>query len=614
MRARSPGAAVAGVASPAPAPVTELVRAQVASRPNAIAVAAAGDGGAWTYGQLGRRTAAIAGRLAALGLVADDRIALCLERSPELVACILGVLEAGAAYVPIDPATPDGRIQRILEDAAPRAILADPASAERLAGCEAEIIVVDGDRLATWPSPAARPAPLDLRALAYVIYTSGSTGAPKGVMVEHGALANLVGWARRGYGVGPSDRVLQFAPPSVDTSIEEILPTLAAGGTLVLRPRSLLDAPGELVSFAAEARLTILNLPTAYWHVLVDEMSRGLALPPCVERVIIGGEAAHARAVERWFEVAGPRALLLNTYGLTESCAVAAQHRLVPRDADASPIPIGVAIDGAELHVLDEDLRPVADGITGELCIGGVGLARGYLGQPELTAERFVPADGPPGARLLRTRDLARRRADGTVECLGRMDHQVKIRGHRVELGEVEATLAACPGVREAAATVEELASGDRRLVAYLVGDGIPGPDDLRELLLLDLPAHMVPALFHVAVDRLPRTTSGKIDRNALPVGRAAPRPTISPVTATEAALCRIWAPVLGVELVGRDANFLALGGHSLAALEVLSRVKAELDVELPAHVLIESPTLSAVAGAVDAAVAARALLKASRP
>jgi amino acid adenylation domain-containing protein len=584
--------------------ILQLLWDRIEARPDALAIA--GDGVAWTYRELGMRVRKIAGRLAHLQLGLDDRVALCLDRSPELIASILGVLAAGGAYVPIEPAWPDQRIRRILDDASPRALLADRASAALLSGSAPEVIAVEPAEMDAWPAGGVQRS-TDPRSLAYVIYTSGSTGTPKGVMVEHHSLANLVGWAQRGYGITPTDRVLQFASASVDTSIEEIFPTLASGAALVLRPRALLDSPGDFVRFCAQAELTILNLPTAYWHVLVDGMHRGMALPPCVRRVIVGGEAALPHTVDLWFQVADPRVELINTYGLTESCAVAAFHRLAAGDATGrSAVPIGLPVDGASLHIVDDRLQPVPDGAVGELCIGGVAVARGYLSQPDLTAERFVaaPEAGTPGARLLRTGDLARRRPDGSVECLGRIDHQVKIRGHRVELGEIEATLAACPGVRQAAVAVREVGAGDRRLVAYLAGDGLLPPEDLRELLLLDLPSHMIPSLF-VELDRLPLTRSGKIDRRALPdPPERERREAVEPATATEAALARIWAVVLGADNIGRDANFLALGGHSLSALQVLAGMKTAFGVELPAYVLVESATLSAVAAAVDEALA----------
>jgi amino acid adenylation domain-containing protein len=582
----------------------DRIEAQIEARPDALAIA--GEGVEWTYRELGMRVRKIAGRLAHLQLGPDDRVALCLERSPELIASILGVLAAGGAYVPIEPALPDQRIRRILDDASPRALLADRASAARLSGSAPEVIAVEPAEMDAWPVAGGVQRGADPRSLAYVIYTSGSTGTPKGVMVEHHSLANLVGWAQRGYGITPTDRVLQFASASVDTSIEEIFPTLASGAALVLRPRALLDSPGDFVRFCAQAELTILNLPTAYWHVLVDGMHRGMALPPCVRRVIVGGEAALPHTVDLWFQVADPRVELLNTYGLTESCAVAAFHRLAAGDATGgSAVPIGLPVDGASLHIVDDRLQPVPDGVVGELCIGGVAVARGYLSRPDLTAERFVdaPEAGTSGARLLRTGDLARRRPDGSVECLGRIDHQVKIRGHRVELGEIEAALAACPGVRQAAVVAREVGAGERRLVAYLAGDDLLPSEDLRELLLLDLPSHMIPGLF-VEMDRLPLTRSGKIDRRALPdPPERERREALEPATATEAALARIWAVVLGKGHIGRDANFLALGGHSLSALEVLAGMKSAFGVELPAYVLVESATLSAVAAAVDEAL-----------
>ncbi|MFO7587519.1 MAG: non-ribosomal peptide synthetase, partial [Gemmatimonadota bacterium] len=448
--------------------------------------------------------------------------------------------------------------------------------------------------------------------LAYVIYTSGSTGVPKGTELRHGGLCNLAEAQRVAFGIEPGDRVLQFAPLSFDASVWETFMALANGATLVVA------GPEELVGTAlaevlARERIGVVTLPPSVLAVLPE------AELPDLRVVVSAGEACGAELVDRW---AGGRAFF-NAYGPTETTVCAAMHRCEP--GEGAP-PIGRPLPNVRCYVLDGRLRPVPVGVPGELCVGGVQVARGYLGRPDLTAERFV-ADpyGPPGGRLYRTGDRVRWRADGELEFLGRLDEQVKVRGFRVEPGEVEAVLAGHEAVRACAVLARADATGAPRLVAYVVpeggrpasGDGAEGPSlvaALRTWLGERLPGYMVPAAW-VELAELPMTPAGKVDRRALPepdARAAVEAPYVAPRTETETTLAALCAELLGVERVGLHDNFFELGGHSLLATQLVSRVRDTLHVDLPLRTLFERPTLEQLAAAVDLARSAESDLEAA--
>ncbi|HLL46877.1 MAG TPA: amino acid adenylation domain-containing protein, partial [Longimicrobiaceae bacterium] len=481
-------------------------------------------------------------------------------------------------------------------------------------------------RVASLSEPGGGPAedasvvPVAPDSAAYVIYTSGSTGRPKGVVVPHRALANYTEHARAEYGIGAEDRVLQFASLVFDASAEEIFPALASGAALVLRTDEMIDSPAAFARACAEWGITVASLPTAYWHELAAATADELpALPDPLRLVIIGGERALPERLEAWRGRFGTGARLVNTYGPTEATVVATLADVAePEPADPvraevpeiplPAVPIGRPVSNARAYVLDAHGRPVPAGVAGELYMGGAGVARGYLGRPGLTAERFVPdaLSGEPGARLYRTGDRVRWRPDGRLEFLGRADAQVKVRGFRIEPGEVEAELARHPAVRECAVVAHEDEPGAVRLVAYVApAEGGQAPDaaELRRFLGATLPAYMVPAAF-VVLDTFPLTPSGKLDRRALPAPDGYGADTGgAPRTPVEEIVAGIFAEVLRLEAVGIHDGFFDLGGHSLLATQAMSRLRAALHVDLPLRVLFEAPTVAALAERVEAAL-----------
>ena len=443
---------------------------------------------------------------------------------------------------------------------------------------------------------------------AYVLYTSGSTGRPKGVVVEHRSLAAFTAAAVAGYGIAPGDRVLQFASMAFDTSAEEIFPCLAAGATLVLREEGMTASAATFLAECGRLGITVLDLPTAFWHELAAAVdAEGLAIPPCLRLVILGGEKALADRAALWLRHA-PGGRLVNTYGPTEATVVATRCDLEElRSAAAGPLPdppIGWPLPGTEAWVLDRRLEPVPPGVPGEIFLGGAGLARGYLGRPDLTAERFVPHPfGPRGGRLYRTGDRARRRRDGALLFLGRTDLQIKLRGYRIEPGEVEAALCSHPAVREAVVDLPRGAGGVPRLAAWVV----PEPEwsvsaaDLRAFLKERLPDWMVPALF-AEVGALPRTPTGKLDRRALPdpePAGAAAETYVPPGSELERTIAAVWLELLPVERVGLHDNFFEIGGDSLLLLSVHRRLREALGgaaAGMPVVDLFRFPTVAALA------------------
>jgi amino acid adenylation domain-containing protein len=589
-----------GAEHPADACVHHLVQAQAARTPDATALAH--EDRTLAYGELNARANRLAHHLAGLGVGADARVALCVERGPEMVVGMLAVLKAGGAYVPLDPAYPDERLRYMLADSRPAVLLAPPGLAARFAG--SGVPILDPADESTWahqPDTDPRPAGCSPDHLCYVIYTSGSTGRPKGVAVPHGGVLNLVRWHQRAYAVTADDRATQFASPAFDAAAWETWPYLASGAELHLLPAAVRAAPAALLGYFARARITLAFLPTPVAEAVLDEIDR-LGSPPLALRALLtGGDVLHR----------GPGAApfrLVNHYGPTESSVVSTAAE-VPADRAGAP-PIGLPIENQTAYVLDGWMNPVPVGVAGELCVGGAGLARGYLGRPALTAERFLPDPfgGVPGSRLYRTGDRVSRRADGAIEYLGRMDFQVKVRGFRIELGEIEAALRSHDAVRDAVVLAREDAPGEKRLVAYLAGDA--DAETLRAHLAERLPEYMVPAAY-VRLERLPLTPNGKVDRKALPApdGNAfAARGYEAPSSEAEQAVAAIWAELLGAERVGRGDHFFELGGHSLLAVRVISRVRQELDVEVSPGDLFERPVLADFARGLESAAQAEAM------
>jgi amino acid adenylation domain-containing protein len=602
----------AGPAAPGGGTLHGLFAAQAARTPDAVAVTSGGD--ALTYAELDRRAGAVARALRAAGVGPEARVGLCVERSPDAVAGILGVLRAGGAYVPLDPAHPAERLSYVLEDSGAAVLLTQERLRDRLPGFTGATVLLE-DCGAEDEVPSTQPHddpegadPLShsrtfalshSQSLAYVVYTSGSTGRPKGVMVTHGAAASLVATAVQAFGVGPGSSLLESASFGFDASVLEIFLALASGAALHLADRDTLLSPEALGALLRERRVDVWVATPA----LAGLAPRGDY--PALRTVSTGGEACTAEQVERW----APGRRMLNLYGPTEATVYATLHECRPGTGGAPPI--GRPAAGVRAYVLDPAGGVVPAGFPGELYLGGARLARGYAGRPALTAEAFVPDPFTPetGARMYRTGDRARWLASGELEFLGRTDAQVKIRGFRIEPGEIEAALLRHPEVREALVTVREDSAfgvpGERRLVAYVVpeaGTAAPGAGALREALRNTLPDYMVPAAF-VSLDSLPVTAGGKVDRRALPAPEPATAPGehAAPRTATEEVLAGIWAMVLRVGEVGRDAGFFELGGHSLLATRVVSRVREAFGVELPLRALFEAPTPAGLGARVDA-------------
>ncbi|MET8701434.1 amino acid adenylation domain-containing protein [Kitasatospora sp. NPDC004723] len=551
------------------------------------------------YRELDRRANRLAHRLCGLGVGRDVVVGVGMERSPELVVALLAVLKAGGAYLPLDPELPAARLEHMVRDARVPVLLTQRRVLGRLPAVEAEVLCVEEFEAAPGGEPDTAPdVEIGGEDLAYVIYTSGSTGLPKGVMNVHAAIRNRLLWMQDAYRLDATDRVLQKTPFSFDVSVWEFFWPLAAGATLVLaRPEGHRD-PGYLVRTIRSERVTTAHfVPSMLQAFLREPVEECTAL----RRVVCSGEALPRDLQDRF--LARSRARLYNLYGPTEA-AVDVTHWTCRPDPDPHrPVPIGRPIANTRIHVLDGAMRPLPVGVPGELHIGGRGLARGYLNRPELTAERFVPDpfDPDPAARLYRTGDLARFREDGALEFLGRLDHQVKLRGLRIELGEIEAVLTAHPAVREAVVTAREHRSGDVRLVAHLTVDadtGAPGPAELAAHLRERLPGYMVPAAFAV-LDALPLTPSGKVDHSALPEPaqeRPGAAPFAAPGDGLERTLAELWRKVLGIERVGAHDNFFDLGGHSLLMAELRSLLAADTGHRVSMVELFQHPTVASLA------------------
>ncbi len=565
--------------SVAETPVPVLVAQRAAQNPDALAVADAGT--RVTFGELERRAGAIARRLQDLGVGRGEVVAVFAERSADFVVAALGIVKAGAAYLPLDPGHPADRGAFMLADAGVRVVLVQERLAPGLPSTDAQVV---GIAEASKGDGAFTPVAVTPDDLAYVIYTSGSTGRPKGVEVEHRGLANLVAWHRRAYTTGPQDRTTLVASPAFDASVWEVWPSLAGGASLHVPDEETRMTPSRLTAWLRAERVTQSFLPTPLAEaVLREESLDGLAL----QVLLTGGDKLHRTREGLPFR-------LVNHYGPTENAVVATAGEVLGGAGDP---PIGVAIDHTEAYVLDARMELVPAGVPGELYVGGRSLARGYRGRPDWTAERFVPDPfaTTPGARLYRTGDVVRRRLDGALEFLGRNDAQVKVRGHRIELGEVEAALLRHPSVREAAVIAREDA-----LVGFVVLRGDDG-EALRTQLRASLPDYMIPRL--VALDALPLGSTGKVDRQALQ-RQALPAEASGDVAVRgpiEEGLAAILAAILERESVGRHDDFFALGGHSLLATRAVSRIRTTFGVELPLRAFFEAPTVAGIAQALEA-------------
>jgi amino acid adenylation domain-containing protein len=588
----------------APGFIHRMFEEQASRTPDAPAVAAVGR--SLTYRQLNAAANRLARRLRTLGVGPEILVGLCTSRTADMVVALLAVLKAGGAYVPLDPHFPADRLAFMIADAKPSVVITEEPLRDALPADAAPILCIDSDRAAIdAESDSDIAGDPDRQNLAYVIYTSGSTGRPKGVQVPHSAISNLIASMHRIVGIKPEDVFLAVTTLSFDIAALELFLPLVAGARIELVERDIAADGQRLIDRLDDPSITFCQATPATWRLLLAAGWRGKASLT----MLCGGEAMPRALAD---QLIGKGKTLWNVYGPTETTVWSSVWRVEPGEG---PISIGRPIAETQLHILDTRLRSAPVGVTGELYIGGTGLARGYRDRPGLTAGAFIPDpfSKAPGARLYRTGDLARWRPDGALECLGRADSQVKIRGFRVELGEIEAALSAHPAVRDAAAAARTDTSGEMSLAAYLVprGGGMSAPTaaDLRRWLQGRLPEYMVPSAF-VVLDAMPMTPNGKVDRKALPdparARLAEGMDFVPPRGPIEEALAEIWTELLGAVRIGAYDNFFERGGHSLMAMQVLGRISSLFEIDAPLKEFIEEPTLSHLARLVERALADR--------
>ena len=577
----------------------QLIEAQARRTPDRPALAF--EGARLTYAELERRASGLARHLRALGAGPEVRVGLFIERSLEMVVGILAILKAGAAYVPMDTAYPRERLDFMLSDCGARLVLTHGSLLARLPSTCAPTVRVDELDWSPEPGEAAAAA-VKPENLAYVIYTSGSTGRPKGVAIEHRNIVSYVLGVAERLRLEPGMSHATVSTIAADLGNTVIFPALATGGCLHVVSQARAESQALLAEYFRREAIDVLKIVPSHLMAL-----HGGKAPPAVmprRCLVLGGEPSRLAWIER-LRAAAPHCEIFNHYGPTETTVGVLTYRVegeLPR-TQSGTLPLGRPLAGSTLHLLDEAGRSVGAGEKGELCIGGRGVARGYLNRADLTAGRFVadPFSAEAGARLYRTGDLARMLPDGNIEFCGRVDHQVKVHGYRVELGEIEAALRALDGVGDAVVLAREDASGDRQLVACVVGDAAPAA--LREGLRQRLPPYMVPAVF-ARMARLPLNANGKVDRQALAALRleSAP-PTVAsaaPRTATEKTLAALWAELLGVESVSLDDDVFDLGAHSLMAMKALTRIRDAFEVDLALRNLFEHPTVGGLAGLIE--------------
>lgn len=598
--------------------VHELFEQQARQRPGAVALVF--EGASLSYGELDLRANRLAQVLLDFDLQPDDRVAVCLERGIDSVVALLAILKAGACYVPLDLASPTDRLGYMLTDAAPVVVLTREAHRTTLPHIECPLLVIDEPaleaRLAAAPieAPAPRRAGLTPRHLAYVIYTSGSTGRPKGVMVEHRSVVSLV-IGNIYADIGPHDVMAHCSNPTFDAATWEIWGALLNGARMVIVPQGGTLDPEGFGRTLAEGGVTALYLTVALFNAYLEKLGPLFAR---LRYLILGGDALSPTRIVELIRGGHAPAHLVNGYGPTETTTFAITHEIGPDVLGLRSVPIGRPIANTSIYILDRYGAPVPTGIAGEIHIGGVGVARGYLGRAELTAERFIedPFASEVGARMYCTGDLGRWLPDGTIEYLGRNDFQVKIRGFRVEPGEIETQLRTARGVRDVVVVTRGDSAGDRRLIAYLLSDDGTQlvPSSLREHLTDRVPDYMVPAAF-VTLDSFPLTPNAKLDRAALPEpGTGDPRGS-EPHTEAERAVAAVWHGLLHVENLGREDNFFQLGGHSLMAVRLVSRLREHCGVEVSLRDVFAHPTLEAIAALIEhrPAVAALEIPRAER-
>jgi amino acid adenylation domain-containing protein len=610
--------------------VPELFAAQAARTPDAVAVTC--EGTELSYAELDARANRLAHVLRTRGVGPDCVVGLCLPRGIGMVVTILAVWKAGGAYLPIDAQYPAERIAFMLADSRAAVLVGDSAALDEIPTGRILTIALDEPSVAAAlesgpatppPTTATATATTNPRVLAYLIYTSGSTGRPKGVAVSHGGLAAYAAWAATAYGIGVGTRVPLHSSLAFDLTVTSVVLPLICGGCIAVSPSGGVDGMTELLAAGNEPisgtalGFGMAKMVPAHLAILSRTLPAGAAAA-LGECIVVGGEALAGADVRDWLTQA-PKSVIVNEYGPTETVVGCCVFQVAAGDEIADAVPIGRPVPGTSLYVLDDALAEAPEGVDGELYIAGAQLARGYVSRPGLTAERFVACPFEPGERMYRTGDRVRREPDGNLVFLGRADEQVKIRGYRIEPGEVQAAVAAHPSVSQAAVVVREDAPGDKRLVAYVVLlDGAGGGDDMpaliRKSVAARLPDYLVPSAV-VVLDALPLTVNGKVDRGALP------RPDLAatagagrePADERERILCAAFAEILGLPKAGVDDDFFELGGNSLLATRLTSRVRAAFGVELPMKELFDAPTVARLAGRIGNRKTARPALRPMR-
>ncbi len=572
-----------------------MFEAQVERTPDAVAVVF--ENKQLTYRQLNQRANQLAHHLRDLGVGPELLVGICLERSLSMVVGLLGILKAGGAYVPIDPAYPKERLAFILSDTQASVMLTQEQLLESLPAHGAQVVCLDSDWEVIAQNSLENPVcGATASNLVYAIYTSGSTGQPKGVMISHRGICNQLCWRQATFPLTEVDRVLQTISFSFDPSVWQIFWPLSFGAQLFMaRPGGHKDST-YLVNLIGTQQITVIALVPSMLRLLLEE--KGLDACKSLRHVTCGGEALPVELIENFFARLNLDNVLHNAYGPTEA-SIDATFWTCKRGTDHLFAPIGRPIANTQIHILDSENQPVVVGVPGEVHIGGIGLARGYLNRPDVTAEKFIPNpnSSEPGARLYKTGDLARYLPDGNIEFIGRIDHQVKLRGFRIELEEIEVALSSTPGVRQSVVMAREDIPGDKRLVAYVVlkQEQAPTIDELRRLLVQKLPDYMVPSAF-IVLDALPLTPNGKVDRLTLPPPdqkRTAPeKAVVPPQDPLELELTKIWSKVLGIQPIGVRDNFFELGGHSLLAGRLFAQIGEVFGKNLPMATLFEAPTV----------------------
>jgi amino acid adenylation domain-containing protein len=587
--------------------IHQLFEQQAERTPDALAILTIH--GCLTYRDLNRRANQLARELQEQGIGVESRVAIFMERSVEMFIAVLAVLKSGAAYVPLNPQNPLERTRFLLSDAAPAALLTQRRLQAMLPASHAKVIAVNALAKAADHDNANLQVPLGPECLAYVIYTSGSTGNPKGSMVSHRALVNHALQMVELYDLQPGRRMLQFFPLSFDASAEDIFPALLSGATLVCPPDSFAYVPQELLAFSEEHEITTVHLPVVLWHHLVNELSSGkLAVPVHLRMLSVGGESPSLESLAQWTRITDGRVAFRNMYGPTEATITATvwRHDVAGPSLDhRARVPIGHPLQNISIYILNEEMAPVPPGVPGEIYIGGIALARGYLNQPALTAEKFVPDpwSAVAGARLYKSGDLGQFSGNGEIEFLGRIDYQIKIRGYRVELEEIERVLLQYPAIQDAAVTVQRNGVSDKRLAAYATLRPRQSVTlrEIRDYLKERLPDYMLPAWF-IVLNALPLTSSGKLDRKALPVptneNLAPERDYVAARTPVEEIVAAMFAELLQREQVGIFDNFFECGGHSLLAVQLASLLRETFQVEVSLRRIFDGPTVAEIAEA----------------